>query len=119
MAVSDADRVGWADDGVANVDAGSSPKNSFPADFTWPTLSISSATGDDLTNTGQLVLSMAFLASTKRSSIDNLALLSIWTGHDLARIQTGSSSIDVDLANQSFWTLTVLLAFLFREAAFL
>jgi hypothetical protein len=119
VVVSDADGVGWTDDSVANVDTGSSPEDSFPANFTWSTPSITGAAGDDLTDTGQLVLGVAFLASAKGSSINDLALLSIRTGHDLAWIQTGSSSIDVDLANQPLWTLGVLLALLFGEAAFL
>ena len=119
VVVGDADGVGWADDGVANVDASSSPEHSFSANFTRPALSIAGAASYDFANAGELVLGVALLAGAQRSAVDDLALLSVRARHDLARIQTGSSSVDVDLANQPFWTLGGLLALLFRETAFL
>ena len=79
VVVGDADGVGRADDRVANIDAGSSPENSFSANLAWPALSITSAAGNDLANAGEFVLGVAFLAGAQRPAVDDLALLSVRT----------------------------------------
>jgi hypothetical protein len=119
VVVSDADGVGRADDSVADVDAGSSPENAFSADFAGTALGVAGAAGDDLANAGQLVLGVAFFAGAQWPAVDDLALFGVRARHDLAGVEAGTSSVDVDLADKAFGAVGALPAFLFRKASFL
>jgi len=119
VVVGDADGVGGADDGVANVDAGSSPEHALPADLAGPALSVAGASGDNLADAGQLVLGVALLAGAQRATVDDLAAFGVRAGHDLAGVEAGPPSVDVDLADEAFRAVGVLFALLFRETTLL
>lgn len=100
----------WTGDSLAYFDTSFDTVQFLATDLVCGAVLVALAVVCDLTGSRQLILCIAFQTLADGPTRIAEALLVFRTGHDLARVQAGPPSVDIDLAHHALLAVLVCLA---------